>query len=428
MPKSSGVLLLVATARVDGYLGALQPQVIETSSVNVQALMNENTQLKQRLKQLEPQKSNSPMHRNHGNVSTVLDRGRLEAIGGQNRQVILTFVNKARLDFATTWAAHVRRLGLTNWMIGATDSTALNHLLDGGIPCFDLHTSGLPEGEWAWGGKSFHELGPTKVHLIRQVLTWGLELVLTDVDALVLREPFGFMARYPDASYLTTTDQLANTTADEEGLERHAGAAYNIGYLFFRPSALPLVDEWSRAVDKNPAGSWDQGVFNELAKKNQRSATKPLSSDRLFPSFDGKVIGGVLPLALFCGGHSYFVAQMPQRKGIRPFSVHTTFQYGGADGKRWRLREAMLWEDEPSYYDPLGGLLRYEPDVPSSLLHPRGGMHAKDHIALVEHQLAQLGSAFALARALGRKLILPPLFCGFDKAWYCGVGLSSALL
>jgi len=28
---------------------------------------------------------------------------------------------------------------------------------------------------------------------------------------------------------------------------------------------------------------------------------------------------------------------------ISPFSVNTTFQYGGAPGKRHRLREAMLW-------------------------------------------------------------------------------------
>ena len=31
--------------------------------------------------------------------------------------------------------------------------------------------------------------------LVEQVLRWGLELVLTDVDALVLREPFGYMDR-----------------------------------------------------------------------------------------------------------------------------------------------------------------------------------------------------------------------------------------
>lgn len=76
----------------------------------------------------------------------------------------------------------------------------------------------------------------------------------------------------------------------------------------------------------------------------------------------------MLPLALFCGGHNYFVAQMPQRRGVTPYSVHTTFQYGGAEGKRHRLREAAMWEDELSYYDPPGGMLR---STLHQLLHHR---------------------------------------------------------
>ena len=79
-----------------------------------------------------------------------------------------------------------------------------------------------------------------------------------------------------------------------------------------------------------------------------------LSDARLFRSFDDKIIGGVLPLTLFCGGHNYFASRLPQRRGLEPYSVHTTFQYGGADGKRHRLREATMWEDDPSYYDPPG--------------------------------------------------------------------------
>ncbi|KOO23428.1 glycosyltransferase family 77 protein [Chrysochromulina tobinii] len=203
-------------------------------------------------------------------VRSKLDQARLLSIGGPKRQVILTFVNKARLDFAATWAAYMRRLGLTNWMVGATDATALRALLETGVPCFDLHTS-LPEGEWAWGSANFHSLGPTKVKLVEQVLRWGLELVLTDVDALVLREPFEYMDRYPGASFLTTSDHLSNTTADD-GLEVRADSAYNIGYLFFRPSALPLVDAWLAKVLSDPTGSWDQGVFNDLAKSGIEGA------------------------------------------------------------------------------------------------------------------------------------------------------------
>ena len=395
------------------------------------ALERENEELKERIAALELQASVAPVntsqiakqrHAPSGNADTVLSCARLEAIGGSKRQVILSFVNTARLDFAATWAAHMRRLGLTNWLIGATDSEALRRLLDANTPCVDLHTQ-LSGAEWAWGSGQFHTLGPTKVALIKTVLGCGFELVITDIDALVLREPFAFVARWPDASFLTTSDHLANTTNEDDGLETNrAGSAYNIGYMFFRPAAQPLVVEWLRSVLADPTGTWDQGEFNRLARQKQKFysernfAQSGLSDIRLFRSFDEKIIGGVLPLTLFCGGHNYFASRLPQRRGLEPYSVHTTFQYGGADGKRHRLREAMIWEDEPSYYDPPGGLLRYEPDIPASLLHPPGGMSAQAHIDLVEHQLKQLGAAFALAFALRRMLILPKLVCGYDKA------------
>jgi len=44
-------------------------------------------------------------------------------------------------------------------------------------------------------------------------------------------------------------------------------------------------------------------------------------------------------------------------------------------------------------------------------------MTTRGHIALVEHQLRQLASGFALAKLLGRVLVLPPLVCGYDKYW-----------
>lgn len=61
------------------------------------------------------------------------------------------------------------------------------------------------------------------------------QIIITDVDALVLREPFAYMSRWPDAAFLTSSDHLANTTIDG-GLEDHRGihTAFNIGYMFFR--------------------------------------------------------------------------------------------------------------------------------------------------------------------------------------------------
>mmetsp|Transcript_1565 Transcript_1565/g.3967 ORF Transcript_1565/g.3967 Transcript_1565/m.3967 type:complete len:521 (-) Transcript_1565:44-1606(-) len=359
----------------------------------------------------------APAGRRLREESESFTRARLEALAPE-RRVLLSFTNRVRLDFALTWAHHVRSLTMSNWMIGATDAPALEGLRRYRLPRFDMQTN-LPQGEWPWGSPSFKALGPHKIELIYKCLLWDVEVIIADIDALVLREPFAYMARWPDASFLTTSDHLGNTTADG-GLEDHGGihTAFNIGYMFFRKSALPLVEEWRKTILEKPTVRWDQGEFNRLARKQWQPRRKDgLSDPRLFWSYENRVIGGVLPISLFCGGHNYFVSQFPQRAGVQPYSIHTTYQYGGAPGKRHRLREAKVWIDPPAYYNP-SGLLVYPPDVSRSLIYPAGGMTTKGHIALIKHQLKQIKQALALARYLDRTLILPPVVCGYDKAWY----------
>jgi len=337
------------------------------------------------------------------------------------RQIVLSFTNRVRLDFARTWVAHVRSLNMNNFLIGATDQKALAGLLAAGTPCFSMETN-LPQGEWPWGSPSFKALGPHKIELIYKVISWNFEVVITDIDALVLREPFAFMARWPDAAFLTTSDHLGNTTgAVDDGLETHNGihTAFNIGYMFFRKSALPLVEEWRRVIREAPRTRWDQGEFNRLARQKwDPRSTKGLSDPRLFWSYNKQLIGGVLPLALFAGGHNHFVSQFAQRRGWKPYSVHTTYQYAAAAGKRHRLREGMVWVDPPAYYNPPSGLLSFTLDVPRTLIYPPGGMSTAGHIALINHQLRQIKTALAVAHALGRKLVMPRVVCGYDKAWY----------
>ena len=60
--------------------------------------------------------------------------------------------------------------------------------------------------------------------------------------------------------------------------------------------------------------------------------------------YDGKYKFGILPVSMFCSGHTYFTQRMPFKLGLDPYVVHATFQFSGTPGKRWRLREALLWD------------------------------------------------------------------------------------
>ena len=53
-----------------------------------------------------------------------LTKDRILAHTDANNVILVTFVNAQRADYAYTWAWHVRRLGLKNYMIGALDGIA----------------------------------------------------------------------------------------------------------------------------------------------------------------------------------------------------------------------------------------------------------------------------------------------------------------
>ena len=130
----------------------------------------------------------------------------------------------------------------------------------------------------------------------------------------------------------------------------------------------------------------------------------------------GTLLVGILPVATFASGHTFFVQRMHEKLHQQPYVVHATVQFSGTDGKRHRLREALLWDvDPPEYFDPPGGFMLFHADVPQQLLD---SSNSKDgHFALVNHQIKQVRDALALAQALGRALIMPKIYCGWDRWW-----------
>ena len=63
--------------------------------------------------------------------------------------ILVTFVNAKRANYAYTWAAHLHRLGLSNYLVGAMDSKALDKLINRSIAAFDME-SGLTTADYGW--------------------------------------------------------------------------------------------------------------------------------------------------------------------------------------------------------------------------------------------------------------------------------------
>ncbi|KAF7829106.1 arabinosyltransferase XEG113-like [Senna tora] len=335
--------------------------------------------------------------------------------------IIVTFGNYAFMDFILTWVKHLTDLGLSNLLVGAMDTKLLEALYWKGVPVFDMgsHMSTVDVG---WGSPTFHKMGREKVILIDSILPYGFELLMCDTDMVWLKNPLPYLARYPEADVLTSSDQVIPTVVDDS-LEtwQEVSGAYNIGIFHWRPteSATKLAKEWKKMLLADEK-IWDQNGFNEIVRKQLGPPVDEESG--LVYAFDGKLKLGILPASIFCSGHTYFVQAMYQQLRLEPYAVHTTFQYAGTEGKRHRLREAMVFHDPPEYYNPPGGFLSFKPSIPKNLLLS-GNHNIESHFSLVNYQMKQIRTALALASLLNRTLVMPPLWCRVDRLWFSHPGV-----
>jgi len=308
-----------------------------------------------------------------------------------------------------------------------------------GVPTFFMD-SGLTTNDYGWGTANFRKLGLVKAQLVLDLAKTGVDVLTVDADAFLLRDPFPYIRKLPTADVLTSSDHLTSTNGyDDAGLEGAAGfsSAFNIGYIYIKAAAVEFVQAWVDECNKRP-NDWDQVLFATVLRRGAGGGR--MSEDRLKPLFKTKegrhLNAGVLPVSLFASGHTFFVSRMAHLMHTQPYMVHTTFQYGGAQGKRHRLREGMIWEDEPAYYSE-ADFLHFDLDVPHRLVYRNGvddirsdgtqafekRLSVPQHFELVHHQLSQIRNALALAQALGRILILPRLVCGLDRWWAPHAGI-----
>lgn len=240
--------------------------------------------------------------------------------------------------------------------------------------------------------------------------------------------------------------------------------------MLFRNKSVALVKEWIDVIEKDLT-IWDQNAFNQLIRQGQRIL--PSHPNHYFSGYHDSLMAGVLPVALFASGHTYYVQRLAAKQGLKPYGVHATFQYSGTAGeapfgqrcappqtkhpgydfgsmhwqhlldgvaltsarsltspppctvgKRHRMREHHFFFDPPSYYDHPKGFITFNFSIPADLL-ANGGPRTRNfaienvvgHFELANHQLKQLRQAFALSSITGRAVVIPEFWCGLDRWW-----------
>ncbi|CAK9200431.1 unnamed protein product [Sphagnum jensenii] len=345
----------------------------------------------------------------------VLSKAMIE-VRAEKNVIAVTFANFAFLDFVINWVKHLTEYEVSNILVGAMDSKLLEALFWKGVPVFNMG-SNVSTIDVGWGSPQFHKMGREKVILVNTFLSFGYELLICDTDMIFFQNPLPYFERYQSADLLTSSDEVVNSV-DDDRLEiwDRSGAAYNIGILYWRSTGRTrsFAKEWLLLLLENDE-IWDQNGFDDLLREKLGPSVDNTSG--LFYAHHGELKLGILPVSLFCNGHTFFIQELYKKLNLLPYAVHATFQFGGTEGKRHRLREAKHFYDPPEYYNTPGGYIIFNSSIPEALLN--GGLHTvESHFNLVNYQLVQIRTAFSIASILNRTLILPSLWCRFDRLWY----------
>ena len=168
----------------------------------------------------------------------------------ENKVVMVTWANHHYSDFVKNWVMNVRKCGITNFMVGAMDDELLVKLFDAEVPTFAMQ-SGMTTQDFGWGTANFHKMGRKKIELIYLFTEMGFDILVSDVDTAWLRNPMPYLAKFPQADVLTSSDHLSNT-AEGDSLEhpQKAMSAANIGIML-----LPKLREGAREAVGAGAGA-----------------------------------------------------------------------------------------------------------------------------------------------------------------------------
>ena len=348
-------------------------------------------------------------------------------------KILVTFANHNHEDYIRNWVYHLASIPMDNYLVCAFDDELMEYLVQNGLNGAFVPAV-LKKQTFEWGSAGFKKLNRYKWEAALSILEWGFGLFITDADTVYFRDPIKWIEDYgEEGDILASTDFLRPTTwKDElEDLSQVVIAwwAQNIGMMYLAPTdrMVTFMKKWTALMDANPdfGNQWSftemlrAGVPVDYSDGTEGYKKLKMATERTFWACNETVTLGILPLAYFQNGHSYFEQRGWEKRNILPVCVHTTYVYAFNGAKRHRFRDEKLWYDDDAYYSE-GSFLVFDNIPPPDLMidHSKDVPFDKvpaDHLVLIDYQIQRVFEALAVARVLNRTLVLPPIYATCDR-------------
>ena len=368
--------------------------------------------------------------------------------------VMVTFATGSVATMACNWVETVRRAGVTDVLIGALDDVMMEACAKNDVPCILIDGGAITKalqnrnsGNVRSDPAIYPKMSVLKVGFYRELLSFGFNVWACDADAVFMNDPRPMMREgaWAHADVAIATDCI-DLPSDARYPLLHCDFNTGLVYLRSRPVVLDFVERWRDTVaNAKETRIRDQAAFNMLTKARPLQQYKEDGQwlKRIFTSTIsgiGQVRIGVLPLAQYLNGHTYFVQHahtLPS--AAQPLSVHMTYQFAEgskfAYGKRQRLREAGLWlVDDDAYYN--GRYVTVSAAAANLPVKPMGvGVDSRDavtyHLEESAHRAKVIRALIGIGKATGRDVILPRMLCYCDFMWKemrnCRVGGAESM-
>ena len=343
----------------------------------------------------QPSVSPPPPSASQSSGGAHIDLEPLRLRAGPDKLALAAFVaGSGYRELLRNFLSHVHRAKLRKYVLVALDTASTQHLSAEGEPVVDAsRLVQLPSGgSDEFGSAAFFAVNGARYGALLAMLRAGFSLFVVDLDVAVLRDPLQWLRGEAGAAHhlliqSDARDGLTTREYDPDLLTRRLGLSGSDGWRYANGGVF-----YCRATAGTVAlfrGLWDQLSAAKVAPNEQDLLNRALASTT-------DVRWDLLPATLFPNGFVYFYRTVPAPGG--PVLVHCNW-VNGVKEKVYHLSQAGLWALPPPPAPPAQRYLSYA----------RGIDHGPDGIACIAAHRRALRDALAIARALGRTLILPHL-------------------
>ncbi|KAJ9511474.1 hypothetical protein QJQ45_029860 [Haematococcus lacustris] len=340
----------------------------------------------------------------------------LVASFAKDNTIILT-VSDWRIfqNFGVNWMKHLKRLGVENYLVGATDKKTAAFL-----------GSQLLLQALRYGSEHYVAATWRKVTVVQQIVGWGFNVLHSDVDVVWFRDPLPYMLgpALKDVDMAVSTDLVSTGNSKrDEGLEVsvHQHVNVNTGVYFVKstPGGQAFMLAWAglrktliHDNDQTGLYQWIRGQSAEV--DGQKRFVQLHAGETPFRL-------GLLSVSMLLNGYSYFIPKLNVYQNVSALGIHLTWVPLSREGKFHRMRDGMLYNDEPEYYSGpqfITADIDFPPVPPGYNEMRDTEAMIKIHLAKMKVQLKQMYRVMAIAVIMNRTLVLPKLQCFCYKNWF----------